>query len=167
MRYCGKPTYYLERRKNEGFGNGSPDITARHHSNSLWQMDFKELEQGRYLFTIIDDHSRFILACRVLRHATTAAVLDTLSRAVKMFGQPRQILTDHGTQFWSSRGGQSTFGYCKNWTEFENKLQKYIEWYNTTRLHWSINLTTPLQTYTAGSIKPEDFTPPRPVNELT
>lgn len=88
---------------------------ARHHSNSLWQMDFKEMEmkgQKRYLFTILDDHSRFILACRVLKGATTKAVLDVLRHAIRMFGLPRQILTDHGTQFWSARGGLSGFDMC-------------------------------------------------------
>ncbi|MCD6462056.1 MAG: transposase family protein [Thermoplasmata archaeon] len=63
-------------------------------------MDIKELEHGRrYLFTIMDDHSRFIIASRVLESVTTDTVLDTLDKAVKMFGPPRQVLTDHGSQF--------------------------------------------------------------------
>ena len=89
---------------------------SRKHSNSLWQMDFKTLQDGGpYLLTIIDDHSRFILASKVIEAETTEEAINILKSAIKMFGKPRQILTDHGTQFYATRGGTSQFTeFCKN-----------------------------------------------------
>ena len=47
----------------------------RKHSNSLWQMDFKELERGGpYLLSVIDDYTRMILASRVLDSVTLGEV---------------------------------------------------------------------------------------------
>lgn len=83
---------------------------ARHHSNSLWQMDFKTLQDGGpYLFSIIDDHSRFILASKTMESQTTENVIAVLMKTIDMFGKPRQILTDHGSQFFANKGGQSQF----------------------------------------------------------
>jgi transposase InsO family protein len=83
---------------------------ARHHSNSMWQMDFKTLsEGGPYLVSIIDDHSRFILASRVVEAETAEIAISVFLRAIAMFGMPRQILTDHGVQFYAVRGGTSQF----------------------------------------------------------
>jgi len=83
---------------------------SRKHSNSLWQMDFKELQRGGpYLFSIIDDHSRMILASRMLERITVEAVLAVVRKAFRCFGRPRQILTDHGVQFYSPKGGESAF----------------------------------------------------------
>ena len=83
---------------------------ARHHSNSLWQMDFKTLQDGGpYLFSIIDDHSRFILASKVISAETFENAIAVLRSAIAMFGKPRQILTDHGSQFFANKGGLSQF----------------------------------------------------------
>jgi len=83
---------------------------ARHHSNSLWQMDFKTIKDGGpFLFSIIDDHSRFILASKVLEAQTTENMIAVLMKTIAMFGKPRQILTDHGSQFFANKGGRSQF----------------------------------------------------------
>ena len=89
---------------------------ARHHSNSMWQMDFKALaEGGPYLVSIIDDHSRFILASKVVEAETAEIAISVFLKAIAMFGRPRQILTDHGTQFYAVRGGTSQFdAVCKD-----------------------------------------------------
>jgi transposase InsO family protein len=90
---------------------------ARRHGNSLWQMDFKQLTQdGWWLFTLIDDHSRFILASRVFHHTpTTKDTIDVVLRTVRFWGKPRQILTDRGTQFWSHHGpGEFTNTLAEN-----------------------------------------------------
>lgn len=83
---------------------------ARYHSNSLWQMDFKVLQDGGpYLFSIMDDHSRFILASKVMDAQTADNAISVLMKTIAMFGKPRQILTDHGSQFFANKGGQSQF----------------------------------------------------------
>lgn len=83
---------------------------ARHHSNSLWQMDIKTLKEGGpYLFSIMDDHSRAILASKKIDTEDADEIISALSAAIRMFGKPRQILTDHGSQFFANKGGISKF----------------------------------------------------------
>ena len=73
-------------------------------------MDFKTLQDGGpYLFSIIDDHSRFILASQVIEAETADIAINILMRTIAMFGKPRQILSDHGSQFFANKGGTSRF----------------------------------------------------------
>jgi transposase InsO family protein len=86
----------------------------RRHSNSLRQCDLK-LVDARWLITILDDHSRFVTASHIFKEATTENVLCLLDQAVHEYAKPREILTDHGSQFWSVRRGESNFdAYCEN-----------------------------------------------------
>lgn len=83
---------------------------ARRHSNSLWQMDIKTLKDGGpYLFSIMDDHSRAILASKKIDTENADEILSVLLNTIRMFGKPRQILTDHGAQFYANKGGTSRF----------------------------------------------------------
>lgn len=83
----------------------------RKHSNSLWQMDIKEFEKGAYMVSAIDDHSRFVIGAMVRRTMTTDDVLEFMENAIATFGAPRQILTDHGTQWTTKRGGRCRFDH--------------------------------------------------------
>jgi transposase InsO family protein len=69
--------------------------------NDLWQIDYKEFEKGRYMLSVKDDHSSAILAADVRETCTTEDVTEILEKAIKLFGPPKQILSDHGTQFTS------------------------------------------------------------------
>jgi len=70
--------------------------------NQLWQMDFKGhfalTASGRcHPLTILDDHSRFLLALRACgneRYTTVQAELTTLLRT---YGMPERILADNGS----------------------------------------------------------------------
>ena len=87
---------------------------ARCHSNSLWQIDIKDLISGVYLISIMDDHSRLIVAYKITISPTAQVIIELLGRAIRMFGKPRQILTDHGSQFFSNKGGEATFDqFCR------------------------------------------------------
>lgn len=76
--------------------------------NDLWQIDFMgqpTLTDGRTVFplTVIDDHSRCMLAvvaCPDQRRETVQAALTTLFRQV---GLPQRILTDNGPP-WGTAG---------------------------------------------------------------
>ena len=73
----------------------------RDHSNSLWQMDWAWIEEKRqWLLAIIDDHSRFIVGARYYTEATTDNALELLDEGINHHGQPREVLTDRGTQFY-------------------------------------------------------------------
>lgn len=73
----------------------------RDHSNSLWQMDWAWIaDKQQWLLAIIDDHSRFLVGARYYTEATTENALELVDEAINHYGQPREILTDRGTQFY-------------------------------------------------------------------
>jgi putative transposase len=72
----------------------------RRHSNSLWHTDFCEIE-GRQLISYIDDASRYIVGYGMFGSATTDNALQVLNESISDYGKPKQVMTDHGTQFCS------------------------------------------------------------------
>jgi transposase InsO family protein len=86
----------------------------RDNSNSLWQIDYKEFEHGTYMLSVKDDHSSAILAADVRSSCKTDDVLEIMNKTVKVFGCPEQILSDHGTQWCSSKGEECRFDeWCR------------------------------------------------------
>ncbi len=75
----------------------------RKHSNSLWHTDYHEMNnpvlEGKQLIPYEDDASRLITGYGLFDNATTHNALDTFRRAVNQFGLPKQLISDHGTQF--------------------------------------------------------------------
>ena len=71
----------------------------RKHSNSLWHADFSEPEDGKQVIAYIDDAARKIVGYGKFDNATTDNALLVLDEAIKKYGKPVQIMTDHGTQF--------------------------------------------------------------------
>jgi transposase InsO family protein len=85
----------------------------RKHPNSLWQCDPK-LVGARWLITILDDHSRYVTASEIFKEGPTENVIRLLDQAINEYSKPREILTDHGSKFWSVRRGESSFDtYCQ------------------------------------------------------
>jgi transposase len=80
----------------------------RMHPNSLWQCDLK-LVGPRWLITILDDHSRFVTGSEIFNEGTAENVINLFDKATHEYNKPREVLTDHGTQFWSVRRGDSMF----------------------------------------------------------
>ena len=78
----------------------------RTHSMSLWQGDWKHLvidDKEKWLIAFLDDASRRIMCYGVYDNATTENTIQTLKQGFKEFGCPREILTDHGTQFVANK----------------------------------------------------------------
>ncbi|MGH9897070.1 MAG: integrase core domain-containing protein, partial [bacterium] len=78
----------------------------RPYSNYLWQLDTCQVatvdDGWVYVQTLLDDHSRFILASHALAYAPTQAdSIRLVARAMRMWGAPRQGLTDNGQEFHS------------------------------------------------------------------
>lgn len=70
----------------------------------LWQMDVMSgvlLDDGTDLKVVtgIDDHSRFCVAATLVTRATSRAVTEVLSAAMKSYGIPDEVLTDNGKCF--------------------------------------------------------------------
>ena len=92
----------------------------RAHSMSLWQGDWKEFEidgTKRWVVAFIDDSSRLIPCYGVFDSPTTQNTITVLNQGFTEYGTPREILTDHGTQFVSARDRENarhTFGEFLN-----------------------------------------------------
>ena len=71
----------------------------RRHSNSLWQMDYTQLSYNEWLLVIIDDASRLIVGYTKVRTPTAKDAWETFLKAGERYGFPRQLLTNHGSQF--------------------------------------------------------------------
>jgi putative transposase len=72
----------------------------RRYSNSLWHADWFEKQQDQIIL-FEDDASRFITGYGVFRNANTRNTVSVLKTAIEGYGIPRQLMTDHGTQFTS------------------------------------------------------------------
>lgn len=70
----------------------------RKHSNSLWHTDWHETSIGQ-LIAYLDDASRYIVAFGIFRNATTENSLKVFYEGLKRCGTPKQLITDHGSQF--------------------------------------------------------------------
>jgi len=69
----------------------------RKHPNSLWQIDYSDQKvEGKWLLSIIDDCSRYSIALVPLERVTTLVVTHILDKLIKIYGKPKQILTDNG-----------------------------------------------------------------------
>jgi transposase InsO family protein len=76
----------------------------RERPMQLWQMDVMSgvlLDDSTDLkiVTGIDDHSRFCIAAGLVLRATSKAVTEVFSDAMKIYGIPDEILTDNGKCF--------------------------------------------------------------------
>ena len=84
----------------------------REHSMSLWQGDWKQLDDGRWWLAFMNDASRRIMCYGIFDKATTENAIAVLKKGFEEFGKPDEILTDHGTQFVASRKDKK--GYAKH-----------------------------------------------------
>jgi putative transposase len=80
----------------------------RRHSNSLWHTDYCEIE-GKQVIAYIDDASRYIVGYGIFDSATTDNALFVLDNAISENGTPKQLMTDHGTQFCTGEERQYRF----------------------------------------------------------
>jgi len=147
----------------------------RKRPNSLWQCDLK-LVGARWLITILDDHSRYVTGSQIFKEGTAENVIWLLDKAIHEHSRPREILTDHGSQFWSVRKSESSFdAYCEansirhilggigrpttlgkieRWFrtyDLEHIRfplhRKFIQYYNWERPHMALDYSTPAEVY--------------------
>lgn len=75
--------------------------------NELWQMDFKGpqgFNTGNPVgpLSILDDHSRYLVALQHLGSTRMAGVRSTLEQTFQAVGLPDAMLVDHGVPWWNS-----------------------------------------------------------------
>lgn len=72
----------------------------REHSNSLWHIDYTEID-GKQVLGLLDDASRFVPVCEEYDEATAENAVAALDKAVAKCGVPKQLLSDNGSHFAS------------------------------------------------------------------
>jgi putative transposase len=86
----------------------------REHPNSLWQIDHSDQKiDGKYVISVIDDCSRKSLAFLPVNIVTTDVVINLIDDLIKIYGKPKQILTDNG----------SAYGLKSKHSKFDRKLK--------------------------------------------
>ncbi len=83
--------------------------------NQLWQMDFKSPKGwGTHLgpLSVLDDHSRYVIALQQLPSGRGEHVQQRLEQAFAECGVPEAMLMDHGQPWWNaqSAGGWTQLG---------------------------------------------------------
>lgn len=87
----------------------------RDHPNSLWQIDHSDQKiEDKYVISIIDDCSRKSLAFKPVNSVTTEVVIKLIDNTIKIYGKPKQILTDNG----------SAYGSKSKHSKFDRKCRK-------------------------------------------
>jgi transposase InsO family protein len=82
----------------------------------LVQMDILEFFVNKlkvYLLLLQDDHSRFIVGCRLASETSIDLVIRVVQDSINRYGKMEEILSDRGFVFYSWRGG--------------NRFEKYLE----------------------------------------
>jgi transposase InsO family protein len=78
----------------------------RAEPNQLWQMDFKGSkgwDRPVGPLSLLDDHSRYLIALRGTWTTRAEAVREQLESAFVECGVPEAMLMDHGTPWWNAR----------------------------------------------------------------
>ena len=87
----------------------------RKHPNSLWQIDHSDQKiKDKWVISVIDDCSRKSLAFLPVNHVTTDIVIKLIDDLIKIYGKPKQILTDNG----------SAYGLKSKHSKFDRKCRK-------------------------------------------
>jgi transposase InsO family protein len=86
----------------------------RKHPNSLWQIDHSDQKiKDKYVISVLDDCSRKSLAFLPVNSVTTDIVINLIDKLIRIYGRPKQILTDNGSAY----GGKSKH------SRFDRKLR--------------------------------------------
>ena len=148
-------------------------------SNHLWQADFSLLDEGGWLFALLDDYSRYLVGAGIFADPTQENALSVIGQAVQRHGSPFQLMTDHGSQFWNNKADEAnrftpkllglgvehilagvkrpqTNGKIERWfRSFKTEspqyggLSEYLFHYNFCRPHGGIKYRKPYERYFA------------------
>lgn len=141
----------------------------RRHSLTAVHIDWHQRpNDGIWVFKVLDDASRALLAIREANNPTTEVSIDAMNEALK-YGQIKECISDHGSQFTANQeGGISNFKkfldeksikqiLCRikhpqsngkversfqTYEQHRNAFptaKEYQHWYNHIRPHMSLN----------------------------
>jgi transposase InsO family protein len=99
-----------------GKANRAPKRFRAKAPNDMWQIDYADLGHGQHMLSVLDDCSGKILSKNVRETTLTDDVLVILVCCFIEYGIPKVILSDHGTQWYATRGGDARFDrFCDDW----------------------------------------------------
>lgn len=86
-------------------------VTPMTEPNEIWTADFKGqflMKDGTYCYplTVVDGHSRYLLACQGLPSTRIAGAWPVFRRLFEEYGLPRIIRTDNGVPFATTALGR-------------------------------------------------------------
>ena len=108
-----------------------PFATKRRHQ--YWSADVRYVDHGldgrAYVISVLDNHSRAILASTLARTQDLASYLSVLYAAVERYGSPEALVTDGGGIFRArqARAVYEALGIAKHEIERGRPWQNYIE----------------------------------------
>jgi hypothetical protein len=110
-----------------------PFASKRRHE--FWTSDIRYIDHALpsegnvYVVSILENHSRAILASAITRRQDTTAFLSVLYEAVKRYGSPEALVTDGGGVFKASRAMAvyEALGIEKERIERGKPWQSYVE----------------------------------------
>ncbi len=102
----------MGQKKDRVFGKTYGSF-ERKKSLDLLQIDYKDWgrdKSGNLICSIwvLDDSSRAILGATVSDRHSADDVIELLDGVIGRFGKPKQILTDHGSEFYSIKSGKGS-----------------------------------------------------------
>lgn len=87
----------------------------RKHINSLWHIDDSEFGKKGKIIAVIDDCSRYCLGILHTNTVTTKLVTNFLEQLIKIYGTPRQIISDNGSPYGSKSRHSKFDRWCKKY----------------------------------------------------
>ncbi|MCA1837683.1 MAG: DDE-type integrase/transposase/recombinase, partial [Actinobacteria bacterium] len=129
--------YGYEKPKSGGGKEKKPMPFASKRRHELWTTDVRyidEVDEGRFgskinVISILENHSRALLASAITRSQDTTAFLSVLYEAQKRYGSPEALVTDGGGIFRSNRAQAvyEALNIRKEEIERGKPWQSYIE----------------------------------------
>ena len=95
------------RRRRRRWAHPGRPVVELKDCNDVWTADFKgefKTRNGQWCYplTVVDPHSRYLLACSAKTSTRYAGVQPVFERLFRRWGVPQQILTDNGAPFSST-----------------------------------------------------------------
>jgi len=82
----------------------------RRYSNSMWHTDYTEYDDGTEIILYEDDASRCVMGYGQFDNATTDNATLVFDDAIELWGAvPRELLSDHGSQFCEDENKEYRF----------------------------------------------------------
>ena len=129
--------YGLEKPTGAGGGRGREMPFAASGRHEYWSADIRYLDVvdehflggGAYAISVLENHSRAILASAVTRSQDLSSFLPVLYCAVERYGSPETLVTDGGSVFRANqaRAIYEALGVGKQEIERGRPWQNYVE----------------------------------------